>query len=153
MLKNALIRGINSFMYAVSINVVASLIIMVIVGEPDFLPLVPEYAALFKSKAVALLLQNILIGITGSAFGAGSVLLEMERWSLLRQSVIYYIVTAAFWVPVSIFCWRADKYITACISMICSYTASYIITWIIQYRSCKKSVMEINQKLNEMKLE
>lgn len=153
MLKNALIRGMNGFMYAVSIHMVVVFIILAIVNEPDFLPLVPDYAALFRSKAAALLLQIILVGITSAAFGAGSVLLEIERWSLLRQSVIYYIFTAAFWVPVSIFCWRIDKYVTACISMICSYTASYIITWIIQYKLCKKSVMEINQKLKEMKTE
>lgn len=153
MLKNAFIRGINGFVYAVSIHVVVALVMMVIVDEPDFLPMVPEYAALFKSKAAALLLQILLIGITSAAFGVGSVILEMERWSLLKQSIIYYIFTAVFWVPVSIFCWRIDKYITACISMFCSYTASYVITWMIQYRLCKKSIAEINQKLSEMKTE
>jgi len=150
MIKNALIRGINSFMYATTINVVIALIITAIVNEPGFLPLVPDYAAHFESGIVAMLLQIVLIGMTSAAFGAGSVILEIERWSLLKQSVIYFILTAVVWVPISIFCWRIDKYTTAFISTICSYTISYIITWIVQYNLCKKSVAKINQKLNEM---
>ena len=150
MLKRALIRGINSFMYALAINVILALIIMAIVNEPDFVPLVPNYAAHFDSKAVALLLQIVLVGLTSAAFGAGSVILELERWSLIKQSVIYFIVTTAIWLPVSIFCWGVDKYTIAFISMICSYVASYAITWGIQYSICKKSVAKINQKLNQM---
>jgi len=152
MLKNALVRGINSFMYAIAINVVIALIIIAIVNKPDFIPLVPDYAAHFESGIVALLLQTVLIGMTSAAFGAGSVILEIERWSLLKQSVIYFILTAAIWAPVSIFCWRIDKYPTAFINIICSYIVSYAITWIIQYTLCKKSVAKINQKLNQIKL-
>jgi hypothetical protein len=137
-------------MYATAINVVIALVIVAIVNKPDFLPLVPDYAVHFESEIVAMLLQIVLIGITSAAFGAGSVILEIERWSLLKQSVIYFILTAVVWVPVSIFCWGINKYTTAFISVICSYTISYIITWMVQYNLCKKSVAKINQKINEM---
>lgn len=152
MLKNALVRGINSFMYAVAINVVIAFIIILIVNKPGFLPLVPDYAARFDSKNMALLLQIILVGITSAAFGAGSVILEIERWSLVKQSVVYFIITTIIWVPVSIFCWCIDKYITAFIGIICSYIVSYVVSWMIQYTLCKKSIAKINQKLNQMKL-
>jgi hypothetical protein len=150
MLKRALLRGMNSFIYAVAINVILALVITAIVNKPDFVPLVPDYAAHFDSKVVALLLQFVLIGFTSAAFGAGSVILEIERWSLLKQSVIYFIVTTVIWIPVSIFCWGIDKYTAAFVSMICSYVASYVITWSIQYSLCKKSVAKINQKLIQM---
>lgn len=150
MIKNALMRGINSFIYATVINVLIALIMVAIVNNPDFVPLVPDYADRFESEIVALLLQIVLIGLTSAVFGAGSVILEIERWSLLKQSVIYYILTATVWIPVSIICWRIDKYTIAFISTICSYTISYIITWIVQYNLCKKSIAKINQKLNEM---
>ncbi len=150
MLKTALIRGINGFMYAISINIILALIIMIFAKEPDFIPLVPDYAAHFDSEIIALLLQMVLIGLTSAAFGAGSVILEIGRWSLLKQSVIYFIITAAFWMPVSIFCWGINKYPIAFFSVICSYIASYVITWTIQYSLCKKSVAKINQKLLQM---
>lgn len=150
MIKNAFIRGINSFVYAISINVVLALIITAIINKPNFVPLISDYSARFESKVVAMLLQFFLIGLTSAAFGAGSVILDIKRWSLIKQSIIYFILTAVVWIPVSIFCWRIDKYTTAFVSVICSYTISYIIIWIIQYMSCKKSIAKINQKLNEM---
>ena len=153
MIKSALKRGLNSFIYAVAINVILAFVIMAIVDQPDFVPLVPDYVAYFESKYVALLLQIILIGMTSAVFGAGSVILEVERWSLLKQSLIYFIVTTIVWVPVSMFCWRVDKYPVAGISIMLSYTFSYLVTWIIQYYMCKKSVAEINQKLEEIKEE
>ncbi|MDF2907079.1 MAG: hypothetical protein K0R34_2400 [Herbinix sp.] len=150
MIKNAVTRGLNSFMCAIAINVLLALIITVIVNKPGFVPLVPDYAAHFESEIIALLLQFVLVGLTSAAFGAGSVLLEIERWSLLKQSIIYFIVTTVIWIPISIFCWGVDKYSAAFISMICSYVVSYVISWMIQFSICKKSVAKINQKLIQM---
>lgn len=150
MLKNAIIRGINSFMYAIAVNVLLAFVITAIVNEPGFVPVVPDYAAHFDSNITALLLQFILIGLTSAAFGTGSVIMEFERWSLLKQSIVYFIVTTVIWVPVSIFCWGIDKYSTAFISILTSYVSSYVITWLIQFRLCKKSVTKINQKLIQM---
>lgn len=151
MLKNALVRGLNGFAYAIAVNVILVLLIIMIVDEPDFVPLVPDYAAHFDSKMKALLLQIVLIGLTSAAFGVGSVILEIERWSLIKQSIIYFIITTLVWLPVSIFCWRIDKYTTAFISIILSYMISYAISWTIQYHMCKKSVQKINEKLLQMK--
>lgn len=150
MLKNALVRGLSSFMYATAINVILALAIIAIVNEPGFVPLVPDYAAHFNSDILALLLQIVLIGLSSASFGAGSVLLEIERWSLLKQSVVYFILTTVIWVPVSIFCWGINKYPTAFVSFVISYVASYIITWSIQLSLCKKSVAKINEKLIQM---
>lgn len=150
MLKNALIRGLNSFIYAVAINVILALAMVVIVNEPGFVPLVPDYAAHFNSEILALLLQFVLIGLSSASFGAGSVLLEIEHWSLLKQSIVYFVVTTVIWVPVSIFCWGINKYPAAFISFVISYVFSYIITWSIQLSLCKKSVAKINEKLIQM---
>ena len=150
MIKRALVRGMNSFMYAIAINVILALVIIAIIDEPGFIPVVPDYAAHFESKHIALLLQFVLVGLTSAAFGAGSVLLEIERWSLLKQGIIYFIVTTIVWVPVSIFCWGINKYTTAFISIICSYVATYVFIWMLQLSQCKKSVAKINQKLIQM---
>ncbi len=147
MLKNALIRGINSFMYAIALNVLLAFVITAIVNKPDFVPLVPDYGAHFDSNITALLLQIVLVGLTSAAFGAGSIIFELERWSLLKQSIVYFIATTVIWVPVSIFCWSINKYPTAFISILSSYVTSYLIVWMIQYRLCKRSVTKINQKL------
>lgn len=147
MLKRSLLRGLNSFMYAAGINVVIYTIIMVISDDPDFLPMLPEYAAHFSSDLLALLVQCCLIGLCSAMFGAGSILMELERLSLLTQSILYFIITTAIWFPVSCFCWGLQKYPSSIIGVGFSYTISYIISWIFQYRSCKHDVEQINQQL------
>jgi hypothetical protein len=149
MRKQFILRGINSFAYAVAISVVFDLVFMLCSKKPDFAPMVPEYAAHFESKITALLLQNVLIGITSAAFGAFSVLMDMERWSLVKQSVLYFIFTAIFWVPVSIYCWCSTKYMTAFISTSCSYVISYIVARVAQYRVSRKWVEQINDELEK----
>lgn len=151
MLKKGIVRGINSFLYAIAINVILSVIIMVAVNKPDFIPILPYFAARFSSGTMALLVQWILIGISSAAFGFWSIIMEFERISLLLQSIIYFILTAMVWIPVSVLCWDLGKDIFSFITIVTSYLISYVITWIIQYRNCKDSINQINKKLEELR--
>lgn len=151
MLKKGILRGINSFLYAIAINVILSIIIMAAVNKPDFIPILPDFAARFSSGTMALLVQWILIGISSAAFGFWSIIMEFERISLLLQSVLYFILTAMVWIPVSILCWDLGKNSFSFITIVTSYLVSYVITWIIQYRNCKDSVNQINKKLEELR--
>lgn len=153
MLKRAVSRGVNSFMYAVAINVVIFCIIIAIVNQPDFLPLLPEYAQMFTSDFLALIVQIILIGLTSASFGFWSIIMEIERISLLVQSILYFVLTAAVWIPVAVLCWGLGTYTQSFISVGLSYLAAYIISWVLQYRYCKESVKQINKKLEEMRNE
>jgi len=153
MLKKAMIRGMNSFVYATTINVIICCIVMVLVNKPDFIPMLPEFSARFSSDIFALIVQLILIGITSASFGFWSIIMEFGRISLLVQSILYFILTAIVWVPVAIICWGLGKYVSTFISISLSYLIAYIISWTVQYRSCKESVKQINQKLKEMREE
>lgn len=151
MIKKGISRGINSFLYSIAINVILCIIIMVAVNKPDYIPIVPDYAARFSSGTMALLVQWILIGLTSAAFGFWSIIMEYERIGLLLQSILYFVLTAIVWIPVAIFCWDLGENVYSFISIITSYLISYIITWTIQYRSCKDSIKQINQKLEELR--
>lgn len=151
MLKRGLSRGINSFLYAIAINVILSIIIMAAVNKSDFIPILPDFAARFSSGTMALLVQWILIGFTSAAFGFWSIIMEYERISLLLQSILYFVLTAIVWIPVAIVCWDLGEDIFSFITIVTSYLLSYSITWIIQYRNCKDSINQINRKLEELR--
>jgi glucan phosphoethanolaminetransferase (alkaline phosphatase superfamily) len=151
MLKKGVSRAINSFLYSIAINVILSIIIMAAVNKPDYIPIVPDYAARFSSGTMALLVQWILIGFTSAAFGFWSIIMEYERIGLLLQSILYFVLTAIVWIPVAIFCWDLGKNIFSFITIVTSYLISYIVTWTIQYRNCKDSIKQINRKLEELR--
>lgn len=157
MLKKIFVRGINSFMYAIGIYVMIQTVVVVIVeaitGESGMIPVLPEFAAHFSNIYMAVYTQALLIGLTSAVFGAGSVILELERIGLIVQSVLYFLVTMAVWVPVGCFCWGLHKYPPTMISVGLSYVVSYSICWVIQYRQCRQNVEKINRKLSQLREE
>lgn len=152
MIKKALIRGIHSFMYSVGITLTIQCLCMLIIAG-NYIPLIPEFVNHFDNSLEAFAVQLILIGLSSASLGAGSVVMEMERLSLLAQSLIYLIITGFVWVLVGCYCWGLHKYPLTMLSVGCSYIISYTISWMIQYRICKKSVDDINRKINELKME
>ena len=152
MIKKALILGIHSFMYSVGITLIIQCLCMLII-DGNYIPLIPEFVNHFDNSLEAFAVQLILIGLSSASLGAGSVVMEMERLSLLAQSLIYLIITGFVWVLVGCYCWGLHKYPLTMLSVGCSYIISYTISWVIQYRICKKSVEEINQKINALQME
>lgn len=152
MIKNALFRGLNSFMYSVGITLVILCLFLCCI-EGDYVPLLPEFVSRFDNTAEAFAVQLVLIGISSASLGAGSVVMEMERLSLLTQSLIYFMITGFVWGLVGCYCWGLHKYPLTMFGVGISYMVSYTISWIIQYRICKKSVEEINRKITELQME
>lgn len=148
--KIALQRGMKSFCYATVVNLIISILIVACVNKPDFYPLVPDYQAHFTSPLLAFGVQCLLVGLTSAAFGAGSIIMEFAHWSLVKQSIVYFLVTAAFWIPVSVFCWGLGKYKSTFFSVTASYLVGYIISWSVQYKVCKKNIEDINRRLEEL---
>ncbi len=146
MLKDALIRMANSFMYAIGITTV---VYFFITAGRDFVPLLPEYRERFDNDTQALIVQLMLIGCMSAALGGGSVIMEMKRLSLLAQSIIYFVLASVVWISVGCYCWCIYKYPQALASTLISYVVSYIICWAIQYKLCKKNIEEINRHLQE----
>lgn len=153
MIKKALTRAISGFFYSIGINVVIVAILMTVVTKPGFVPAHPEFVAKFSSELEAIITQCILIGLTSAAFGGWSVILEMERISLLLQSILYFIVTAMVWIPVAIYCWDFGENLSTFISIITSYLISYAVTWMIQYRLCQRNIEAINRKIEQLRSE
>jgi len=151
MLKKALIRGVLSFSCSVAINVVLYAGIIALGGFGGQLPMLPEYLAHFDNEVLAMLTQCLLVGLTATVFGAGAVIMETEKIGLVVQSVIYFVITTAVWVPVACFCWGLHKYPSSIIGVGISYVISYVISWVIQYKACKKNVELINRRLQEIR--
>lgn len=151
MVKNIFIRAINSFMYSVGITVLFQFILLLCFKGMQ--PVLPEFGAYFPNETIALLTQTILIGVCSAFFGGGSVFMELEKIGLIVQSVLYFILTAAVWVPIACLCWGIHKYPSALITVSASYLIAYAISWMVQFKECKKNVAEINVRLTQMRKE
>lgn len=150
MIKKGIKQAVSGFCCAVAINTILWVIFMMVIG---FVPLVPDYAARFESEAEAIVIQLMLVGLMSAVFSGGTVIMELPKLSLLTQSILYFVVTTIVWIPVGWFCFGLGIYKTTLISFGLSYLVSYIICWTIQYRICKRSVEEINDRLLQLRQE
>lgn len=144
MAKSILLRAANSFCYSIGITTVIYFIMLLVFG---YVPMFPDYVLKFNDSTTALIVQLVLVGAMSASLGAGTVIMEIERLSLVVQSIIFFIFSSAVWVSVAVFCWGFGTYAPATISVSVSFVLSYVITWVIQYRICRKNVEQINEKL------
>lgn len=146
MWKKSLGRGAVSYCVSVTIHIVIQLI-SVYCGSATIST--PDFIARAGGEPAAALLQPLLIGLIGFAFGAGSVLFEIERWSFLKQGAAHFTVTAAVWIIVELICFSP---ITppVVLSFSVSTAISYAVTWGIRYFVWREQVRQLNKQIHRM---
>lgn len=149
MWKKALLRGGFSFCVCVAVNNLIALILG-LCGHTQ--SVTPEFAARIGSLMTATFLQPLLIGLIGFAFGAGSVLFFIEKWSFLRQGAAHFLLTAAVWIAVEWICFSPITPPTV-VAFALSAAGTYAITWSVQYFVWKKRVRALNEQIRRMNRE
>lgn len=144
MWKKSIARGVVSYCISATAALLASLI-TILCGAPTVC--VPAFVERVGSEMAAILLQPLLIGLIGFAFGAGSVLFEIERWSFLKQGAAHLAVTAAVWIVVELICF-APITPPAVLSFALSTVATYAITWGAQYLAWRAQVRQLNEQIH-----
>lgn len=155
--KTILLRMLTSFAATVTVTELVMLINTVILihvtGNPQAVPLVPSYAAHFSNDYIALIVQVLLCGLIGMSFGGCSVIMELEKWSMVKQALLHFVLTASVWIPVGMFCWGLGRYKATFISISISICVTYVVTWTSRILYCRKETREINRRLLDLQQE
>lgn len=146
MWKKSLIRGMSSFCTSVAVTVFVGLIAGLCGAE---YVCTPEFVSRVGGSLTAAYLQPILLGLIGFAFGAGSVLFEIESWSFLKQGAAHLAITAAVWVPVELICFSPVTP-PVVLSFTLSAAATYAITWGVKYFVWRAQVRRLNSQIHRM---
>ena len=143
MIKKSLLRGLSSYCVCVTVAVMVALILC-LAGNGQIT--LPEFTQRAGGPMTAAMVQILLIGLIGFAFGAGSVLFEIERWSFLKQGAIHLILTALVWIAVELICFTPVT-LPAVISMGLSVAVTYALTWGSQYLVWRNKVRRLNDQI------
>ncbi len=149
-MRDFMIRMANGFCYSIAITAMVQLIVMAI-SEKSIL--LPEYAVRFDNEMLAFGVELLLVGFISAMASGGTVLLELKRPGLVVQSILYFLLMLATWIPVACFLWGFHKYVTSFVSTLLSMVVTYGICWGIQYRLCIRDVKEINERLQEQQVD
>ena len=147
-MKEIIKKGMISFAISSFCGLLVNLLIDVIVnlnGVKGFVSMSDHYVKLFPTEAMAAYVNILVYGIIGAVFAMMTFIYDVERLGFLFQSIIYFIVTGGFSVAVTVFLWQLHHYPNAFIGTLTGYAVSHIIIFVVEYRTLRKDVKEINE--------
>ena len=147
-MREYLKRGLISFTISMLAGLIVNLLIDSIVSSVSGTGLIsmsPEFLALFPTPVIAGYVNVLLYGVIGFTFSVMTFVYDLERIGFLMQSVIYFAVTAAVCLAITMLLWQLQKYPAPFIGTLAGYAATHAIMFVIAYKRLKKEIGEINE--------
>ncbi|PGZ57394.1 hypothetical protein COE58_26005 [Bacillus cereus] len=151
-MKNLISRVFGGFVIGVIIGQVVQILISLKLGHGEYISVVDHFRSFFVSEMTAVFVQILLTGIIGVAFATSSLVFEIAKWSLLKQYIVHFCITALVWVPIVTLLWMPKTFISTMIFFI-SFLGTYVVTWVIQYMISKNDIKQINAAIQSKQFE
>ena len=147
MKKKVLLRGIFGFPLGIAIGYVITILISLKWGQGYYSPCVPELIDRMGSEINAVIVQTVLCGLLGVAFGASSVIWEIDSWSIVKQTGVYFAITSIVMLPFAYVMFWMEHSVKGFLSYFGIFAAIFIFIWLLQYLIGKYTVTRMNSKL------
>lgn len=131
----------------ISIGYVITVLISVSLGDGLYHPVVEELEKSCRSEVNAVVVQTIFCGIMGFGISVGTIIWEVEHWSLMKQTILHFLLTSLCILPIAYFMHWMTHSISGVLSYFGIFFGFYIIIWLAQYLSLKKKVKAMNHKI------
>jgi|LGVE01.1.fsa_nt_gb predicted MFS family arabinose efflux permease len=138
MQKKMFSRCIFGFELGVFIGYLITILVSLYLSSTEYSPVMTPLIAVTGSELMAVILQFFLFGILGVGFGFGSLIFEMENWSILKQTIVHFIIITIVLFPIAYFGEWTDHTIVG-ILIYCGIAAVvYLIIYLIRNALSKK---------------
>ena len=97
----------------------------------------------------AVMLQSTLCGFAGMIFGAASVIWEIESWSIVKQTGLYFLIAAIAIIPTAYVLHWMEHSVKGAVGYIGIFVLIFVCVWISQYIAWKIKIKKINAKLSQ----
>lgn len=144
-MKKTLIQlGLLGFPFGIAIGYAITLLISIGIGDNCYYPVSQELMSTAGTELNAVLLQTLLCGIMGSLFAMGSVVWDIDAWSLTKQTAAYFVIACLAMFPISYFAgWMPHSVVGVALYM-GIFIVIFAICGIAQYFAIKHKVNEMN---------
>ena len=116
-----------------------------------YTPCVPELISMMGNEINAVIVQTILYGLLGVGFAASSVIWEIDSWSIVKQTGIYFSIISVIMLPIAYFAYWMEHTVAGFLSYFGIFALIFIVIWIIQFGTGRYNVRKMNEKLFETK--
>lgn len=152
MKKKILYRGLLGFPLGVFLGYVITIAISVVKGGGFYAPCAPELTIRIGSEIGAVALQAALCGLLGSACAMSSVIFEMERWGITKQTALHFLAISLSMLPIAYVSNWMERTFLGVLSYFAVFAGVYVVIWLVQYTVWRLQVKKINRKIHENRL-
>lgn len=129
-MKKIVSRVLYSFPIGISCSVGISLLLSLIFGEGKYYPFASPLVLFTGSEVKAMLMQTILSGILGSVFGGMSFIWEIERWSILKQTAVYFLSVSIPMMGISYLLYWMEHSLSGFLLYFLIFVMVFIVVWL-----------------------
>ena len=136
----------------IAMGVIISLIVSLCVGNGCFYSVAPEFAQKMGNELNAVIVQTVLCGVLGGVFAAASVIWELDSWSLVKQSGVYFLIIGIILLPIAYVTNWMQHSIVGFISYVGIFIGIFIATWLSRFLCWKQQIKKINKGVDQKKI-
>ncbi|MFJ8530505.1 DUF3021 domain-containing protein [Bacillus sp. NPDC094106] len=94
-----------------------------------------------------LLVYLVTANIVGLIFSFASFVFEKEEWSILKQTMIHFIILLGTFLPIAIWIGWVPNHLVPILICIGSFIVVYFIIWLTMTIYWKKKIEDLNNEL------
>ena len=147
MKKEVTKRAILGFIYGVFIGQTILIIESLFMRDGNFYAVSNSLLELAGTKIAAVIIQYFITGIIGTSFAATTVIFEMDNWSLLRQTILHFIIVSIVMYIAGFLCGWFPHTVVSTLIWFGVFVVVYVIFWICFSMYYKNKVKKINEAL------
>ena len=147
MKKKVVLRGLLGVPLGISLYFVVMLIISLAMGNGYFVAVIPEMAEMFSTELNAVMFNAMLYAVLGCSFAAASVIWKMEDWSIAKQTVTHFVITASTMMPVAWFGHWMERTLIGFIIYFIVFVAIFVAIWLISYCIWRSKINALNKSI------
>lgn len=141
-------RAVRGAPLGIALGTIISILISAVWGGGYYAPCVPELVRELGSELGAMVLQTALCALLGAMFGGASVVWEIESWSIVKQTGVYFLVASLSMMPIAYITRWMEHSIAGCLSYFGIFVVIFAVIWFIQYIRGRRDVRKMNEKLS-----
>ena len=149
MKKKIFYRALIGFPTGISIGNLIMILISLGWANGYYSPCVPDLITAMGNEINAVIIQTVLCGLLGSGFSVSSVIWEIEDWSIVKQTGIYFLIISVIMLPIAYFMYWMEHSVTGFLSYFGIFILIFAVIWIVQFIIGKKNIKRMNEKLSE----
>lgn len=150
MKKKIVLRSLLGFPIGIAVGYLITIFISLVWADGYYSPCMPELISAVGNEINAVILQTVLCGVLGTGFGAGSVIWEMDDWSIVKQTGVYFLIVSVIMLPIAYFTYWMEHSVVGFLLYFAVFLLIFVIIWIVQFMIGKHNVRRMNEKLSQI---